>query len=74
MKNCLQRFWISGHGSLSSNLIGQNGYFGGMRHLRDSGSQFLQTVIFMDRPVRFDEVIAIWLPFVPKISNQSLHH
>ena len=30
----------SEHGSLSSNLIGQNGYLGSMRLLRDSGSQF----------------------------------
>ena len=32
--------WFSEHGSLSLNLIGQNGYLGGMRLLRDSGSQF----------------------------------
>ena len=38
--NWVQRFWFSGHGSLNSNLIGQNGYFGGMRPLRDSGSKF----------------------------------
>ena len=38
--NWLQNFWFSAHGSLSSNLIGQNGYLGGMRLLRDSGSQF----------------------------------
>ena len=31
---------LSRHGSLSSNLIGQNGYFGVMRPPRDSGSQF----------------------------------
>ena len=30
----------SEHGSLSTNLIGQNDYSGGMRLLRDSGSQF----------------------------------
>ena len=31
---------FSEHGSLGSNLIGQNGNLVGMRPLRDSGSQF----------------------------------
>ena len=38
--NWVQKFWFSEHGSLSSNPIGQNGYLGGMRLLRDSGSHF----------------------------------
>ena len=37
--------WFSEHGSLSLNLIGQNGCLGGMRLLRDSGSQFQQQLL-----------------------------
>ena len=32
--------WFSGYGLFSLNEIGQSGHFGGMRLLRDSGSQF----------------------------------
>ena len=48
-------------------MIGQNGYFGGMRRVRFSTNCF-----FMGRLLRFDEVTAKCLPFVPKVLNQSL--
>ena len=37
-------------GSLSSNLIGQNGYFAGMRPLRDSGNQFADRLLLYGSP------------------------
>ena len=57
-KHLVFRAWV-----LSSNLIGQNGYLGGKRILRDSGSQFYTNCFFMNRPVRLDVVIAKCLPF-----------
>ena len=39
-RQCTKKNRFSEHASLSLNLIGQNGYLGGMCLQRDSGSQF----------------------------------